>query len=341
MALLVYAALGVAAGSGLLLTAVWAYYFKAAAHFCEEIGSMGNGEFALPTKGLAWNSEPCEFTTTDGVGLQGSYLRTFAPERLGVIVFCHEYRADRSAAVAYLNELCEDGFDVFSFDFRNHGESEAMGEYSPRAWPTIHEVTDVLAAVDYLASRDDADPNGVALLGVSKGGVAALSAASRTDKVWAVVTDGAFVVPWVMGYNIRRFLPRLTPLAPLLQRMPWFLFTFYGSLIQRYVAKRAGHVCPNLLADARKLQQPVLLIHGERDRTIPADFTPKLRKQIGGNCKVWIVPRARHNEAVYKEPKRYHRTVRRFLLKQLDRDIVVQPAPAGPQLSEVDCATKT
>jgi pimeloyl-ACP methyl ester carboxylesterase len=332
---IVYAALGFLLLAGMLLTGVWAYYFKSAVRLCEEIGSMGNGKYGVSTKALAWNSERCEFTTSDGMRLCGSYLRTFSPKRLGVVVFCHEFRADRAGAFAYLNGLCEDGYDVFSFDFRNHGESQSMSSYAPRAWPTVHELNDVAAAIDYVCSRDDADPRGVILLGVSKGGVTALCAASRLNRVRAVVTDGAFVISWVMGYNIRRFLPRITPLSSVLNWMPWFLFTFYGRLVHRYTARKLGHDCLDVLSAARHIEQPVLLVHGERDKTIPAEFTPMLRRRIGGNCRTWIVPKARHNEAAHREPAAYQRKVRRFLAKHFGRDLPERETAVEPQLSEV------
>ena len=97
---------------------------------------------------------------------------------------------------------------MFAFDFRNHGTSDCMNGYTPRTWATQYEVFDVLGAVNLLRSDVAADPEGVALIGLSRGGSAALSAASRSDGIWAIVTDGAFVSRWVTAANIRRFMPQ-------------------------------------------------------------------------------------------------------------------------------------
>ncbi len=60
---------------------------------------------------------------------------------------------------------------------------------------------------------------------------------------------------------------------------------------------------------------PLLLIHGERDKVIPVELAPMLRRKIGKRCKLWIVPKAKHNKAIVTEPQRYYNRVRRFLLK--------------------------
>src|SRR5262249_12662581 len=67
--------------------------------------------------------EPIEFTTEDGLRLCGSYFEGKTREQAGIIVFCHEYLSDRWSYHPYLDYLRDLGFDVFTFDFRNHGES--------------------------------------------------------------------------------------------------------------------------------------------------------------------------------------------------------------------------
>jgi len=312
------------------LVGVWVYYFKRGMRLCDEIGGLGSGEVSSFPDDVTADAQECEFRAADGVRLRGSYLPTHALHRLGVIVFCHEFRADRTGAFRYLEGLRDEGFDVFTFDFRNHGDSDEKPGYTPRAWPTRQEVADVLAAVDYATSRPDADPAGVAVLGVSKGGGAALSAASKSRKIWAVVTDGAFVTVWVTASNMHRFLPRFTPLAPILLALPWVFFTFYAAIIQRSLAKKSQHDCVNLLSDIPGIRQPVLLIHGERDKTIPVELAPMLRRKIGKRCKLWIVPKARHNKSIHMQPDRYHRTVRRFLMKHVGAmEHASAPAAAG------------
>jgi len=122
--------------------------------------------------------EPVELSTGSGRKLSGSYFHHSAVSRRGVVAFCHEFTGDRWLFENYVGPLLEQGFDVFSFDFCNHGRSDSIPGYEPIQWVTTHEVDDVRAIIDGLCSRPDADPQGVAILGVSKGGGAALAAAA-------------------------------------------------------------------------------------------------------------------------------------------------------------------
>src|SRR5262249_43518133 len=114
--------------------------------------------------------ESVEFTTDDGLTLSGSYLPGRTLEQSGMIVYCHEYLSDRWSYYPYLDHLRDLGFDVFTFDFRNHGDSESEAGYEPMQWTSDREVRDLRAALSALRSRPDRDPAGFGLFGVSRGG---------------------------------------------------------------------------------------------------------------------------------------------------------------------------
>ena len=84
--------------------------------------------------------EAVDFTTEDGLRLPGSYLARRIPERVGLLVFCHEYLSDRWSYLPYLDHLRDIGYDIFTFDFRNHGSSAVDPGYAPLQWATDHEV---------------------------------------------------------------------------------------------------------------------------------------------------------------------------------------------------------
>ena len=98
---------------------------------------------------------------------------------MAVVLFCHEYRADRWLCEQYVGYLRDRGFDIFTFDFCNHGQSEEISGYHPMHWTTQHEVDDVTAALHYLKSRPDIEGVGIGLFGVSRGGGAGIIAAAN------------------------------------------------------------------------------------------------------------------------------------------------------------------
>ena len=305
---------------GVLLVGIWLYHLRWTIDTCDRIGTLGAGSAGhLSLEALA-TCRTCDFTAADGQLLRGSLVHHRSPgPRRGIVVFCHEFRGDRHSAAPYITGLLERGFDVFSFDFRNHGQSSRMSGYDPRAWTTEHEVSDVLGAVAFVRSQKDADPRGVALMGLSRGGSAALTAAGRCDGIWGVVTDGAFVSHWVTASTIRRFIPQFVPFAPLLVRLPWCLHCFYGAMIQSIVARRLGHTCINLAQEILAVHQPWFMIHGGRDSTVPVELARRLRKLVPRRPRLWIVPAANHNRSLRRASHRYHQRLCRFLERHAKR----------------------
>ena len=149
--------------------------------------------------------ETVEFPSTDGLRLAGSYFRSRTGEQAGVIVYCHEYLSDRWSFRPYIDGLRDIGFDIFTFDFRNHGSSATEADYAPIQWATDREVRDLKGALRYLRTRADRDPAGLGVFGVSRGGTTALLAAADEPDVWAVVTDGAFPTSGTMLPYILRW----------------------------------------------------------------------------------------------------------------------------------------
>ncbi len=152
----------------------------------------------------AEQGESVEFPTADGLRLAGTYFRKRTEELAGVLVYCHEYLSNRWSFHPYIDHLRDLGYDIFTFDFRNHGASDHESGYSPMQWTSDREVRDLRGALAYLRSRPDHDPAGFGLFGVSRGGTTALITAAVEPSVWGVITDGAFPTRGTMvPYTIR------------------------------------------------------------------------------------------------------------------------------------------
>jgi pimeloyl-ACP methyl ester carboxylesterase len=274
--------------------------------------------------------EPCEFRTDDGLLLQGTYVRGSCQDRTGVVVFCHELFGNRWSAHRYMDALRECGFDILTFDFRNHGASDKSPTYEPKPCLTSHDLRDLEAAIDYACSRPDADPRGVALMGRSKGGNIALHTAADDDRVWTVIADSAFSTDWVTAFFLYRYAGIYTPLAPILRLFPWFLFVAYAKILQAGISRRMDVDTCDILDSAGRIRQPVLLVQGGRDSYVPVEMARTLVRRIGRNCKLWVVDGANHNGAIRTAPEKYADRIARFLLKQC----MVEPSPRA-----VECAT--
>jgi pimeloyl-ACP methyl ester carboxylesterase len=255
--------------------------------------------------------ENVSFFASDGVRLQGTYLPTTAPRRRGVIVFCHELNGDRWSALSAGRELQRRGFDLFTFDFRNHGISQRMPGYEPAPWVTRHELFDVCAAIDYLTARPDADPRGVGLVGFGRGANAAVCAAARQRRVRAVVADGLLPLERVQVIQFRRLL------GPASRLVPRAAIEWITAAVRTVACWRTN--APMLSVDraVRRLRCPALLVCGGQDAHVPLEAIRQLRLHTAAPTSLWLVPEAGHARAMLARPRSYARRLARFFIRHL------------------------
>lgn len=279
------------------------------------------------------DAEDVRFPTGRGLHLAGSYLKARTPHRAGVLIFCHEYLSDRWSVAPYLDALRDRGFDLFTFDFRNHGASDRDPRYSPLQWVTDHEVADLEAAIAYVRSRPDADPAGFGLFGVSRGGGTALCAAARNRGAWGVITDGAFPTRGTMLSYINRW-------AAIYVQSPW-VWKLVPNVTYGYLAWvgrartqwKLGCRYSNVeRAVARLAPRPWLAIHGQKDAYIGVAIAEGLFRLGGQPKELWVVPAAKHNRCRDKDPQAYAARVLDFVSRCAPRRpeaVVAAEAPAG------------
>jgi pimeloyl-ACP methyl ester carboxylesterase len=266
------------------------------------------------------DGEDVSFKTRDGLELVGSYYHARTPERLGVVVFCHEFLGNRWSALAYADSLRDEGFDLFSFDFRNHGNSDAEDGYEPFQWVCGRETRDLQAALAYLRSRPDRDPAGFGLFGVSRGGGTAISVAADEADIWAVATDGAFptrgtmlayIVRWAEIYVGRWFIWRYMPIS---------MFAFVGWAGRLRSQWRLRRVFPDIeRAAARLSPRPLFMIHGQRDAYINQDIARGLFDSAREPKSFWLVPGAKHNRCRELCPDEYRARLGSFFRQAAPR----------------------
>jgi len=276
--------------------------------------------------------EDAWFPTRDRLRLAGTYFKARTPTRVGVLVFCHEYLSDRWSALTYADHLRDQGFDLFSFDFRNHGESPKDPAYNPLQWVTDHELYDLQGALAYLRSRPDADPAGVGVFGISRGGGTALCVASRDPRVWGVVTDGAFPTRGTMLSYINRWAEIYVGNPVFWKLMPKAVFEILCWATRvRTQMKLHCHYPDVERAAARLAPRPWLMIHGQKDAYIGIDIAQGLFNRAGDPKELWVVAGAKHNRCREKEPVAYPDRVATFFRAYAPRGPrrVAEPARAA------------
>ncbi len=105
----------------------------------------------------------------------------------GTVVRIHGLDGTRDSSLGLTKALVDEGYSVFAFDLRGHGESDAA-----QMGAGIHEQDDLRGAIDYVLAERDAEPGRVLLYGDSFGGAVALMTAVDEPSVVGVFSDSSF-----------------------------------------------------------------------------------------------------------------------------------------------------
>ncbi len=295
--------------------------------------SMGPADFRR------LEGEVVRFRSFDGTSLRGMYLRT--ANRLsykGTVVFCHEFNSDMYSCARYTRPLVDAGFDVFTFDFRGHGESSCPRKYRPLQWPSDKELEDVLGACAHVESTLVAEgkPVGIGLFGISRGAGAGLLAASSDPNIKAIVCDGAFSTETTLVALMRKWAYIFARVKLVYEHHPEAFWRFLVWLLMRFAQPRLGRRFLSIAKALREMRpRPVLFIHGQRDSYIREDQTRLLYAQAPSPKYLWIVEDAKHNQSAIVRPKQYAARTIAFFRRHLAEEPVDERHITAPAETEV------
>ncbi|HMP17597.1 MAG TPA: hypothetical protein PKD72_11270, partial [Gemmatales bacterium] len=242
-----------------------------------------------------------------------------------------EYGGNRWTCMFYAGHLLEAGYDLFTFDFRNHGDSDYQTDYHPLQWVTQHEVADVRAVVQFLKQAPFCPPDGIGFFGVSRGAGSGIVACSGDSFIKCLVTDGAFgtvatmirfMIKWVSIYNSKVNLHKWIP--------KWG----YGMLALATLSevhRRRKLSFPSVRNALRRLgskRQQLFMIHGKADGYIRPEIALDLRKAAPDRySRLWMVEGAKHNQAIDVAEEEYQANTAAFFMDHLHTEAVPQSVP--------------
>lgn len=227
--------------------------------------------------GLA--SESVQFVSRDGLRIDAWWIPAAQATKRTVII-CHGREGSRERELPHAHSLHKAGFNVLMFDFRAHGRSE--GQHVTFG---MYEKDDLLGALDFLAAQGIQQAG---VLGFSMGATTAIIAAAVTDRIAAIVAEGAVArLKMTLARRLRRYGVPL-PLGWLLSA--WALV--FATTITRGRVDQADAIrwIPHVRA-------PILLIHGAADDLISAAEVAELSERCGVQAVLWQVAGAAHHEA--------------------------------------------
>lgn len=276
--------------------------------------------FIIPRGTPVAGAEDVRIPGPGGRILRGCYLKTPARTRKGVILFGLEFGSDRWSCAPYCQTLLAAGYDIFACELRNQGESDRDPTYEPLQWVTDRDLADFRTAVKYLHYRPDADPHGIGIFGISKGGSLGLLAAAEDRKVKCVCTDGAFATYTTMIPYMRKWVAIVLPgRAKLQQMLPGWFYGLIGLAAIGKVERTRSVTFVSVERAVRRLRQPLLMIHGGADTYIKPEMAERLFAEAKRAAKkeLWVVPGAKHNQALHIAGDAYHAKLVEFFDRYL------------------------
>jgi len=235
---------------------------------------------------LGLRYEAVTFHSADGTALSGWFVPAVG-KALGTIVHFHGNAQNMTAHFGYVSWLPQEGFNVFTFDYRGYGASAGR--------PTREGVyQDCIAALACVRSRPDVDPDRIIVLGQSLGGANAIAVLGSpgAPRVRAVAVDSAF-------YSYRMMARAVIRRVPLLGLLRWPLsFLVIGD------AHSPGDVVAGISPT------PLLIFHGTADRVVPYAQGVMLYDAAKEPKELVTIPDGHHTDAFANPDSPYrHRLV--------------------------------
>lgn len=195
----------------------------------------------------------------------------------GTIIVCHNLGGNKEHALSLYGFLLEEGYQLISFDFRNHGESQSSHSIK------FKFIQDFEAFYSHIRPQIKKMPVGI--IGLSIGCQVAIYGMSKNDEIQCMVLDS----------------------GPLIYSKDYFCYVLKIMNISNYIVKKmfvslfqkfAGF--SKLMSDTKvclhKLQsKPIMMVVAEKDYIIPEINSIEVFKIIKSEKSIyWKVPSSHH-----------------------------------------------
>ena len=226
------------------------------------------------------DTKPISFANSRGDTLAGVLHHPAENHSAGAAILCHGMESHKnSEKLIFLGqELARRGILALRFDFSYVGESS--GKFEDITYSG--EVEDLRAAYELVRQRCDGR---IALFGSSMGGTVALMFAAAEPQVAAVATLAAPLHPEHFPSRV------LSPAG--LQRWRQRGFTRYnGQRLNLAMLEDLESI--DVPSAARKIDCPVLILHGDADEVVPVAEAHELHSCLKNTKRLSILKDADH-----------------------------------------------
>jgi fermentation-respiration switch protein FrsA (DUF1100 family) len=237
----------------------------------------------------------------DSLALKGWYLQ--GEQNQPTIIMVHGRDGNRVDGVPGTMELAsslvEEGFNVFMFDLRAHGESE--GTYLSAGY---YERYDLLGAVDYVESQGASE---IGIIGFSMGAGTSILVAAEDPRIEALVSDSSWAdLTEIANREVRKMI-----------HLPDWFEPGYLLVLKVMHGIDLNSAKP-IDAVSKIVPRPIFFIHGQADSFIPVSHANRLYEASNNpSNEIWLVPGATHVKSYQTTPDEYEEKVIEFFKDNL------------------------
>ncbi len=201
----------------------------------------------------------------------------------GVLLYLHGNAINIGANLEQADPFHKLGFDILLVDYRSYGRS--IGNF-----PSEAQVDqDAEIAWNYLVHQRQISPQDILVYGHSLGGAIAIELATRHPQMAGLVIEGSFTS---------------------IENMIHYL----GGIYRIFPAKLLLHQKFDSIKKLKKLDIPILLIHGTADDSVPAYMSEQLFEVAPAEIKdLYIVPDAGHHHIFATAGDEYLHKINEFV----------------------------
>jgi fermentation-respiration switch protein FrsA (DUF1100 family) len=283
---------------GVVITVLWLAYSNAMTlvHPARTQPEQTPADYGIQ----AW--EEVSFSSQGGLQLAGWFIPPAQNKDGATIIYVHGLGSNRGDLLEQAALLSKQGYGALLFDLRNHGQSQ--GEITTLGYV---ESEDVRAAVDYLLTRADVNPQRIGLVGMSMGGATVIRAAAHIPEIRAVIAEAAFTS---IEDNLAHGVRALTGLSP-----------FPFAPLVAWFGEQEADMDMQLMRPIDEISQiaprPILLIHGDQDLTVPVENSLALYQAAGEPKQLYIVKNAGHGGFLETDPQGFTLQLENFFEQNL------------------------
>ena len=256
----------------------------------------------------------------DQTSLSGWFFKTEKPKSTVIIV--HDTQKNRlqfdDATADIVEDILNDGFNVFLFDQRNSGGSQGTTSgYGYLEWQ------DVIGAIKHV--RDISVTKNVILYGVGSGCSGILQAIQKLpatgeynqefdENISKLPFDKSYIIGLILDSPAKNTDDYIRPIVKAKFALGFFLQYTVPFAIRM---SSTGSVNLNLMAEISRLPIPVCILYGDLDSFVGAGTIDQIveeRKRLHPNITSSVVfPNAGYTNAFDADSEKYRKEIRSFL----------------------------